>query len=317
MMAALISPLFLTGCEAPLNLEGVNSELQKQVRRTDQLQGIAVNNHAIVAVGADGVVLTSNKSDVSWSRQQLAQGPSLVDIAVCPDQSFVVLSMDKQVWRSADNGDSWQAAKVPTQEDLIDLTCAPDNSVWVVGSFSTILHSDNRGETWQETTLNEDAMLTGIQFLDQSTALVTGEFGVVSHSDDGGQSWQEPRYIPNDFYVQTAHFTSVNEGWVGGLSGQILYTQDGGESWNKQLTPTESPIYGFYHTGERLFAFGDHSTVLSHTGQDWQKLESQTKPVYLRSATLLETGQLLFAGGAGSLFTLDIQSHDSTQISQK
>lgn len=307
----------LTGCEAPLNLEGVEQEKAKSVRRTDQFQSIASNGHVIAAVGNDGLILTSPMTSIQWARQTVNDSTNFIDLSVCPDQSFVALSMDKQVWRSADNGATWHSSQLPTQEDVLDLTCAPDNSIWVVGSFSTISHSKDQGRTWQENTLNEDAMLTGIQFLDASTALVTGEFGVVSRSDDGGQSWNVPKYIPNDFYTQTAHFTSVDEGWVGGLSGQILYTQDGGDNWHKQLTPTESPIYGFYQTGTRLFAFGDHSTVLEYNGTDWARVQSQGKPVYLRDATLLESGELLFAGGSGSLFTLDIQSPDSTQISQK
>ncbi|MFY0678810.1 MAG: glycosyl hydrolase, partial [Neptuniibacter sp.] len=54
-VAAIASCLVLTGCEAPLNLEGVEKELEKQVRRTDQFQSIAVNDTALVTVGADGL----------------------------------------------------------------------------------------------------------------------------------------------------------------------------------------------------------------------------------------------------------------------
>ncbi len=316
LLGAMVLPLCMTGCEAPLNLEGVEKELQKQVRRTDQFQGIAANDTTLVTIGSDGVVLTSAVAELHWKRQQLEGEPALVDIATCPDQSFVALSMDKKVWRSSDNGVSWQGSQLPTPEDVLDLTCAPDNSIWVVGSFSTVLHSKDQGQTWQENTLNEDAMLTGIQFLDSHTVIMTGEFGVVARSDDGGMNWNPPEYIPNDFYTQTAHFVSPTEGWVGGLSGQILYTQDG-INWQQQSTPTESPIYGFHRIGERLFAFGDHSTVLEFTGADWAKVKSQSKPVYLRDALQLANGQLLFAGGAGSLFTLDVASADSTQISQK
>ncbi|WP_299182964.1 YCF48-related protein [uncultured Neptuniibacter sp.] len=307
----------LTGCEAPLNLEGIEEEKTKSVRRTDQFQAVAANGHALVAVGNDGLILRSPADSLKWQRQSIDIQSSFVDIAACPDQRFVALSMDKQVWQSVDNGASWQASELPTPEDLLDLTCAPDNSVWVVGSFSTVLHSKDQGKTWQENTLNEDAMLTGIQFLDASTAIMTGEFGVVSRSNDGGQSWNPPSYIPNDFYTQTAFFTDANTGWVGGLSGQILYTDDGGENWTKQPTPTESPIYGFYQSGTRLFAFGDHSTVLEYTGSDWARVNSQGRPVYLRDAIQLSNGELLFAGGAGSLFTLDIQSGDTTQLSKK
>lgn len=314
---AVALPVVLTGCEAPLNLEGVDKELEKQVRRTDQFQGIATNDTALVAVGADGLVLTSPLSALNWQRSVIAGSPALVDVAVCSDQSFVALSMDKKVWFSQDNGQSWTDSQLPTPEDVLDLTCAPDNSVWVVGSFSTVLNSSDQGATWTENTLNEDAMLTGIQFLDQNTALVTGEFGLVARSDDGGMSWNAPEYIPNDFYTQSAHFPSVEQGWVAGLSGQIMYTEDGGISWTRQATPTESPLYGFYQAGDRLFAYGDHATVLEYTGADWKRIPNPKMPVYIRDAVQLENGELLMAGGFGSLYTLDIASGDSVQVSQK
>ena len=314
---AVALPIFLTGCEAPLNLEGVDKELEKQVRRTDQFQGIAVNDTALVAVGADGLVLTSPLNGLNWQRHEVSGAPAFVDVAVCPDQSFVALSMDQQVWSSRDNGQSWTASKLPTPEDVLDLTCAPDNSIWVVGSFSTVLNSADQGKTWSENTLNEDAMLTGIQFLDNSTVLVTGEFGLVARSDDGGQNWNVPEYIPNDFYTQSAHFPSVEQGWVAGLSGQIMYTEDGGMTWTQQVTPTESPLYGFYQAGDRLFAYGDHATVLEYTGSDWKRIPNPKMPVYIRDAVQLKSGELLMAGGFGSLYTLDIASGDSVQVSQK
>ena len=300
--------LVLTGCEAPLNLEGVEAEKQKQVHRTDQLQGIARNDTAFVVVGSDGVVLTRPLNDSEWTRYELEGSPALIDVEACSDQSFVALSIDKTTWFSRDNGATWQAKQLPTAEDVLDLTCAPDNSVWAVGSFSTVLHSADKGASWNETSLNEDAMLTGIQFIDPQTVYISGEFGLVSRSDDGGMSWNPPEMIPNDFYTHAAHFISATEGWVGGLSGQILYTKDGGISWEKQLTPTESPIYGFYSNGEALFAFGDHATLLRFTGQDWAAIDSQGRPVYVRDAAQLPSGDLLLAGGSGSLFTVTVSS---------
>ncbi|MEH6811206.1 MAG: YCF48-related protein [Motiliproteus sp.] len=309
LLAATVAPLLMTGCEAPLNLEGVTQELQKQVRRTDQFQAIASNGATLVAVGDDGLVMTSPENKLAWTRQQISEQPPLVDVASCPDNSFVALSMDKKVWRSDDNGSSWQASDLPTQEDVMALTCAPDSSIWVVGSFSTILSSNDQGQNWNENTLGEDAFLTSIVFLDAHTAILTGEFGVVSRSDDGGQSWNEPEYIPNDFYIQGAHFNSVDVGWVAGLSGQILFTEDAGMNWTQQQTPTESPIYGFYRIDGELFAYGDHGTVLKLDGISWHKVAVEGgKPVYLRDAQRLNDGSLLLAGGSGSLLSLDLTS---------
>lgn len=308
--------LSLAGCEAPLNLEKVEQELSKSIRRTDQFQSMASNDQVMVVVGNNGLVLTSPINEQQWQRQTLNNKPALVDVTQCPDQSFVALSLDKTLWRSSDNGSSWHSSPIDTQEDVLALTCAPDNSIWVVGSFSTILNSSDQGTSWNTFSLNEDALLTGIRFVDNNTVIATGEFGVVAKSENGGQDWNPPEYIPNDFYTQGAVFTSTTTGWVGGLSGQILHTTDGGMSWQQQTTPTESPIYGFQQAGSQLFAFGDHNTVLTLNGDQWQRVETHGKPVYLRAATQLSNNELLIAGGSGSLFTLDISS-GATQLSQK
>lgn len=303
--------LLLTGCEASLNIEKIEQELNKQVRRTDQFQGVAENQSHYVSVGADGsnaLVLTRAKESQHWTRHIIDKQSTLIDVVACPDQSFIALGTDKTLWHSQNNGLEWQAIELPTQEDVMAINCAKDNSFWVVGSFSTILSSHDQGKNWNTNTLNEDAMLTGIFFIDAKTAIVVGEFGVVSRSDDAGVTWNPPEYIPNDFYVQNAHFESAQKGWVGGLSGQILYTQDGGRSWSQQLTPTESPIYGFYQSPQKLLAFGDHSTLLQLNGQQWIRAVAPKRPVYLRDAMLLGSGKLLLVGGSGSLYEQDISA---------
>lgn len=296
----------LTGCEAPLNLEGVEKELAKQVRRTDQLQGVVSNGQALVAVGGNGLVLRSElAAQPAWQRQTLDGNPALIDVVACPDNAFAALSMDRTVWRSSDNGVSWQRNELPTPENVLSISCAPDNALWVTGSFSTLLNSADGGASWTENSLNEDAMLTGIQFFDGQNAVVAGEFGMIARTSDGGQSWQLSDPIPNDFYPQGSYFKDADHGWVAGLSGAVLYTDDGGRNWQQQHTGTESPLYSFRAVDDELFLLGDHGTVLKLAGDRWQKVKTPKIPVYLRAAAPVGENQLLVAGGWGALFTVD------------
>nr|WP_243748717.1 YCF48-related protein [Pseudomaricurvus alcaniphilus] len=301
-------PLLLGGCEARLDLQGINQELQKTVRRTDQFQSVATNDSHLVAVANDGVMLVSSIDNINWQRTIVEGEPAFVEVVSCADQSFVALSMDKKVWVSEDNGGHWQASRIPTSEDVLSLACAPDNRVWVVGSFTSIFHADKGSDAWDEQTLNEDAMLTSIQFVNEQTVYLTGEFGLVVRSDDGGFNWNPPEYIPDDFYIHGAFFRSENEGWAGGLNGQIYHTTDGGVSWSQQTTPTDSPVYGFLASSQGLFAYGDHSTVLKNDGDRWQRLSVDATPVYLRGAAALPDGGVMLAGGNGSLFSMDLLS---------
>lgn len=307
IMVASLLPLAMTGCEAPLNLEGVDNELTKSVRRTDQFQAIAANDTTVLAVGGDGLVLSRSRNAIQWTRQQVEGKPSFIDVKYCPDQSFAALSLDGQVWFSSDNGNSWKATSSGTQESVLSLTCAPDNSVWVTASFSTVINSDDKGASWNEHSLEEDAQLTGIQFIDEDTVVMAGEFGMVVKSTDGGVTWSAPEFMPNDFYPQGIHFRNAEQGWAAGLSGQILHTTDGGVTWKRQETPTESPLYSFHALGERLFVMGDHGNVLELNGQGWERIDSPKIPVYLRDGEALNDNQLLVAGGWGSLFTVDVQ----------
>ena len=297
---------FLAGCEAPLNLEGVEKEMSKAVHRTDQLLGVAVSQDQVVVVGSDGVVLTSPVSELKWQRQQLSNNPNFVDIELCPDTSLIALSMEHQLWISDDQGQHWRSSDIPTQESLTSVTCGPDNSYWATGSFSTLVSSHDKGASWNELSLNEDAAISSVQFFDSRNLIATGEFGLLARSGDGGASWTMLDPIPNEFFPMTSYFSDPSTGWVAGLGGIILYTVDGGQSWQSQETPTDSPIYNFYARDGRLFAFGDHGTVLEQQRNSWRKLDIPKIPVYLRDGKLLDDKRLLVSGGWGVLFTVDI-----------
>lgn len=306
LLTSITLPLLLTGCEAPLNLEGIEQEKNKSVRRTDQLQALAISKDVIVVVGSDGVVLTGHSPTLDWQRQELETKPNFVAVETCPDDSLIALSMEHQLWISDDQGASWRSSDIPTFESLISVTCGPDNSYWATGSFSTLMSSQDKGANWTELSLNEDATISSVQFFDQDNAVAVGEFGFMARTEDGGQNWAIQEPIPNEFFPLGSYFSDVDTGWVAGLGGTILSTADGGLTWNKQTTPTESPIYSFYANKTRLFAFGDHGTVLEKQDDAWHKLDAPKIPVYLRAGKQIDEKRLLVSGGWGALFTVDI-----------
>lgn len=291
-------------------LSGVEEELQKPIRRTDQLHALAASHQTYVAVGDYGVVLTRarQREGDAWSRQVLPGAPALISLALCPDNTLVALSAERQLWFSQDDALSWQSHPIPTEENLLALTCAPDNRVWAVGSYSTFMVSEDLGQSWDEQSLDEDAMLNTLEFVDTSTAFATGEYGMVARSDDAGASWQLLEPMPGDFYPLSSAFLDAETAWVSGLDGMILHTQDGGETWRVEPTPVQAPLYGLYADAEVQLALGDRGVVLQREGERWVQvtLPSAT-PAYLRSALRTQADQVLIAGGQGSLFSLSIQ----------
>jgi len=304
--AYFILAVLLAGCEAPLDLTGVEQELAKPIHRYDQFQAAARDDHKIVVVGGAGAVLVSADDGENWQRTELPGKPALIDVARCADGRYIVLDTARRVWISNDDATQWQAQPIETTEAVMALTCDDQNRIWVVAGFSTILSSDDGGASWYENSLGEDAQLTSIQFIDDSTAYISGEFGMVLKSTDGGANWERVADMPGELYPQAAHFIDTENGWAVGLNGAILHTSDGGVSWQSQDSGVNIPLYGITGAGEALYAVGENGFVLRYAAGSWQELPHEHNILsYLRAASA-SRDNLLVAGGNGVLFILPI-----------
>lgn len=301
-----LTALFLTGCEAPLDLEAVRQESQQAVHRTDFFQAVAKNENTIAIAGNTGALLVSRDEGHSWDRLSLPTNESFLSLDTCPDGSFLALTFDNRLWHGTADGENWTRHDLPSQEQMMTATCSPSGAWWAGGSFTTVQSSSNQGQTWNEITLNEDAILTNLQFLNADTAIATAEYGLILKTEDAGQTWDYAGYLPDEFYPHAAHFTSIDEGWVGGLNGFIYHTTDGGESWNRQPTETSMPIFGFLNAENALFALGDNTTVLELEDNRWAGLKTPNQPLYLRDGVMLDNRKLLVAGGRGLVLRLDL-----------
>lgn len=308
MAIAIVSTfsLLLTGCEAPLDLEAVRKVSELSSKRTDFYQAMARNQEVIVVSGNDGVLLTSEDNGTTWKRQTLDSTASFLALDACPDNSFIALTFNNQIWHGDAQGRNWQPHTLPSQEQMMTAACAPDGSWWAAGSFTTIQYSPNKGESWDESSLDEDAIINNLQFLNEDQAIATGEYGMILRSDDGGLNWDYAGYLPEEFYAHTSYFRSMDEGWVGGLNGFIYHTTDGGQSWEQMPAETNAPVFGFIPGDATLYALADNATVLELQSSAWKKISESDQPLYLRTGLLLPDQKLLVAGGRGLLFNLEI-----------
>ena len=303
---ASASMFLLAGCEAPLNLEAVKDVASQPSKRTDFYQAMASNQDIIVVSGNEGVLLSSNDQGVTWDRQSSPAETSFLALDVCPDDTFVGLTFDNQLWHSDTNGTHWKAHALPSQEQMMTVTCAPDGSWWTAGSFTTIQYSSDQGESWDETSLYEDAILNNLQFINDDQAIATGEYGMVLRTDDGGLNWDLAGQAPDEFYIHASHFETADEGWIGGLNGFIYHTTDGGQSWDQMPAATSAPVFGFIPGDTTLYALADNATVLQLQRTHWEKISESNQPLSLRAGLLLPNQHLLVAGGRGLLFDLEI-----------
>lgn len=301
--------MVIVGCEAPLDLQGVEQVSKTPVKRFDRFQSAAKQGNTVVAVGFNGTVLVSNDGAARWKRQDLPGALDLIEVVACDDGSFAVLDATRKIWISTDNGNTWDSKNIDTEETVTTLTCGPDNKLWVGGSFTSIYSTEDRGETWQFSSLDEDAMFTSIQFLDENYGVASGEFGIIMVTKDGGETWEFGSSMPNDFYPESTLFLDHDNGYAVGLNGKILKTIDAGVSWTYENSGTDAPLYGIAVHGESLYVVGEGGMMLRLKDGRWEQVQ-HGKPTrsYLRSALSVNDQQLLIAGGAGALFLVSTQN---------
>ena len=300
---ALLAGVLLAGCEARLNLEGVEWQRGQTKMRFDMFQAIASRAERVVAVSSTGAILISENRGANWRRQDLDGNPTLIDVAACPDGRFVALDTRRKLWVM--NGDDWQERPIDTMESVLSLTCDPRNRVWVTAAFSTLLHSTDSGETWTMQSMDEDLQFTTIQFVDEDWGVATGEFGTVAITEDGGASWNPAEYIPNEFYPMAAVFTDRQNGFVAGLNGITWVTTDGAMSWTRHDAPTPTPLYGITAGSGQVVAVGEGGAVFSWDGRAWRPVAGvPTMLAYLRAVEVLDDVTILVGGGFGAIMKL-------------
>ncbi|MEP3560853.1 MAG: glycosyl hydrolase [Marinobacter sp.] len=308
LVFASAAPLLLTGCEAPLNLEAVRSIENQPTKRTDFYQAMASNRDTIVVAGNDGVLLSSSDHGTTWNRHSEITGKSFLSVTSCPDQSFIALTFDNNLWHGDASAKNWVKHSLPSQEQMMTVACSPDGDWVTAGSFTTVQHSADQGESWSEASLYEDAIINNLQFINQDQAIATGEYGLVLKSEDGGENWDIAGYAPDEFYVHTSYFKDADNGWIGGLNGFIYQTNDGGQNWEQMSTATNAPIFGFIAGDTSLYALADNATVLQLQQDTWNKISESEQPLYLRAGLALPDQRLLVAGGRGLLFDIKPQT---------
>lgn len=304
--------LVLAACEAPLNLEQVDAEGAKDLRRYDMLQAAAHNGDQVAVVSSVGAVVVSGDGGQNWERIELPGRPSLIDITACETGDFFALDSQRRVWRRVAGETEWHASKVDTPEATLSIYCAPNGRVWVTASFSTLYWSDTSLGQWQEFSLYEDLQFTAVRFVDELNGFAVGEFGTVLASTDGGDTWEPREPIPNEFYPMGADFLDARSGWVGGLDGVIWHTADGAQSWQRQESVTSAPIYNIHANGHGVFAVGGSAKLVELKGDTWHTFAGAPEVLaYMRGLDTLANGSLLVAGGGGTLAVIPLDDRES------
>jgi len=299
--------VLLGACEAPLNLEQVEAEGARNLRRYDMFQAAAHSGDEVMVVSSVGAVIVSSDGGDNWQRFELPGRPPLIDVTACPSGEFFALDTERRVWRRATDAGQWQSSDLDTTENTLSIHCAPNGRLWVSASFGTLFWAEGDMQQWNEFSLYEDLQFTAVRFVDEHNGFALGEFGTVMSSADGGDNWEPREPIPNDFYPMGVDFLDADTGWAGGLDGVIWQTRDGGQSWERQKSVTSAPIYNVHASEHGVFAVGGSAKLVEMEAGEWKTFEGAPEVLaFMRGVNTLDNGSLLVAGGGGTLAVIPL-----------
>lgn len=189
----------------------------------ETLQDIAAwDARRAVAVGNEGVILTTSDAGLNWAPVQ--------------------------------------APRSAISNKLMRVHASQDGSAWAVGSGGVLLRSRDYGNSWQSAVQGEDTAWNGIAFNGARGCLV-GEFGRVRVTDDGGERWASVDSKVKHS-LMSVRFRDASHAVAVGLRGTVLVSDNAGASWVQAAKATDEDLFDLAWDGSQWIAVGDKGVVL-------------------------------------------------------
>lgn len=153
----------------------------------------------------------------------------------------------------------WTQLTTPTDRDLLDVWGSAEGTAWAVGASGVILRHD--GELWAAIPSGPNGGLTvdlrGVWGSAPNDVWAVGTGGTALHWD--GSVWtkttEDAAFSLNDVWGRAA-----DDVWAVGSAGTVLHYD--GDSWQPQLSGTGHALHAVWGTAGRLWAVGEHGTIL-------------------------------------------------------
>src|SRR6266481_3650652 len=146
----LSGALLVCGTVASAATEGNGGDANTIFHATahDALYDIAFEGRNGIAVGAFGIVLTSEDGGSTWLRQWAAPNAiALLGVAMRAGKCVIVGQMGSVF--TADDCRQWKPATTGIKARLVSVSVNGRGDAYAVGAFGTILKSADWGNTWK------------------------------------------------------------------------------------------------------------------------------------------------------------------------
>lgn len=276
MALVLATGLFATSALAGSDESGF--EVVYSATAHDAIYDIGFDGDYGVAVGAGGLVLTSNDAGSTWTRGEALGELALLGADVHANRSLAV-GQNGQIFRRTDG--AWQQADSGVEERLLAVDSDGGDLVVAVGGFGCVLISSDGSLGWTRQTFDWESILN--DFIEPhlyavdvrgSTITIAGELGLIMRSQDSGTSWQKVRQGEESLFG--LYLGDDGAGFAVGQKGLVIATRDGGSTWARLQTGSEANLLGVWATSSgKVLVSGIRAALYStDAGASWQTLEA-------------------------------------------
>lgn len=217
----------------------------------------ALNDTTGWAVGANGCILKTDNSGVTWKSQVSPTSYDLNDIAFLSNSIGFAVGNNGTLVKTDNGGATWYRVPLTTTDDLLSICVAGSSFVAISGRNGTIFTSKD-GATFIKPVSSKSSLdLKSIFFYDDTMGWVVGATGTLMRTQDGGATWNKLNVsIPDANGVEQSitsdlngvKFVNLNDGWAVGNGGLILKTNDGGLRWSDTSSNVYDQSTGSYHS---------------------------------------------------------------------
>jgi sugar lactone lactonase YvrE len=257
---------------------------------SNALRAVASSSTVLVAVGANGTILTSANAGVSWTVQSSGTKANLMSVVWSGTQFVAVGYTGTEtagVILTSPTGSTWTVRGASSNLPPL-LAVAWSGKLFVAaGAFGTganegraALFSSPDGVTWTASasisTLNAPTTVyaviwSGTQFVAVGTVNY-GNYSTVLFSTDG-KNWKGPpsySSVPTEINMKGVAWSSTKKLYVAvGEEGAIITSPDA-NTWTKRTSNTTSALSAVVWTGTEFLAIGQaNTTLISTDGVTW------------------------------------------------
>ena len=248
----------------------------------DALYDIAFEGRNGIAVGAFGIVLTSEDGGSTWLRQWTAPDAiALLGVAMRAGKCVIVGQMGSVF--AADGCRQWKPAAAVTKARLVSVSVNGRGEAYAVGAFGTILKSADWGNTWKPVPMDwshvtadgAEPHLYGVHLGDDGVVTLVGEFELILRSLDGGVRWTELHKGERSLFALC--LGNDGKGYAVGQAGAVLGTSDGGATWRSLDTGSTAILTGVAAAPNGGIVATGINTILysANGGRSWDSMRSK------------------------------------------